>query len=356
MLHNRELGVTQSGSEPVLLRVEPRQPQTDRLHERLLEHSQDVISRLRLVPELKMEYINPAAERTFGYPLAEFYAADLEFILRLHFEEEWDDLREVSAGRRFYSTIVRHMRGADGREFWMEVRNYPTYDERGRLTVLEGVMRDVTEREKALHALQGVQQQQQRLIESLPDLVMRLDETGVFAKHLPTDSRLPAKFFLGRSIESVVHSDAVANARQALKRALAGSPQGFRCNVDVWGEERAYDIRLLPTGEGDLLAFLRDVTGEVWWAGEADRQRSRDALERKVEKQFGIRNPYQFTFREFTVLHLVARGASDKEIAGELGIALSTVNKHVSNILGKMNAASRTEAGVRAVQEGLASV
>jgi DNA-binding NarL/FixJ family response regulator len=52
----------------------------------------------------------------------------------------------------------------------------------------------------------------------------------------------------------------------------------------------------------------------------------------------------------------MARGAADKEIANELGITLSTVNKHVSNILGKMNAASRTEASVRALQEGLTSV
>ena len=35
------------------------------------------------------------------------------------------------------------------------------------------------------------------------------------------------------------------------------------------------------------------------------------------------------------------------------GISIFTVNKHVGNILGKMNAASRTEAGVRAIKESL---
>lgn len=62
---------------------------------------------------------------------------------------------------------------------------------------------------------------------------------------------------------------------------------------------------------------------------------------------------YGLTFREFTVLHHVAAGRSDKEIGLELGISPLTVGKHVANILSKMEAVSRTEAGVRAEREGL---
>jgi two-component system NarL family response regulator len=64
-------------------------------------------------------------------------------------------------------------------------------------------------------------------------------------------------------------------------------------------------------------------------------------------------NAYRLTFRELTILHLVAAGRSDKEIATVLGISPLTVSKHVANILHKMGAASRTEAGVRAVRQGL---
>jgi DNA-binding NarL/FixJ family response regulator len=49
----------------------------------------------------------------------------------------------------------------------------------------------------------------------------------------------------------------------------------------------------------------------------------------------------------------VAAGKADKEIAFDLGISPQTASKHVTNILSKMNAASRTEAGVRALREGL---
>ncbi len=82
-------------------------------------------------------------------------------------------------------------------------------------------------------------------------------------------------------------------------------------------------------------------------------QKAREELEGRVERQMLGRNQYRLTFRELTVLHLVAAGKSDKEIGLELGISPLTASKHVSNILAKMSVASRTEASVRAVKEGL---
>jgi two-component system NarL family response regulator len=61
-------------------------------------------------------------------------------------------------------------------------------------------------------------------------------------------------------------------------------------------------------------------------------------------------NKYALTSRELAVLHHVARGKADKEIAVTLGISPQTVNKHVAKILHKMGASSRTEAGVRAIR------
>lgn len=50
------------------------------------------------------------------------------------------------------------------------------------------------------------------------------------------------------------------------------------------------------------------------------------------------------TAREQEVLRLLAEGASNREIAQTLMIELSTVKKHVSNLLGKLGAANRTRA------------
>jgi NarL family two-component system response regulator LiaR len=62
----------------------------------------------------------------------------------------------------------------------------------------------------------------------------------------------------------------------------------------------------------------------------------------------------QLTEREVQVLGLVARGLSNQEIADQLVIGERTVRTHVSNILGKLHLANRTQAALYAQREGLA--
>ncbi len=61
----------------------------------------------------------------------------------------------------------------------------------------------------------------------------------------------------------------------------------------------------------------------------------------------------QLTDRELEVLALLAAGAPNPRIAGQLVVSLDTVKKHVSHLLGKLGAANRTEAATRARQLGL---
>jgi NarL family two-component system response regulator LiaR len=62
------------------------------------------------------------------------------------------------------------------------------------------------------------------------------------------------------------------------------------------------------------------------------------------------------TEREVEVLRLVARGQSNQEIADQLVISEATVRTHVSNILGKLHLASRTQAALYALREGIAEL
>lgn len=62
------------------------------------------------------------------------------------------------------------------------------------------------------------------------------------------------------------------------------------------------------------------------------------------------------TERELGVLKLVAHGRTNREIADQLVVAEGTVRTHVSNILDKLHLASRTQATLYALREGLASL
>jgi NarL family two-component system response regulator LiaR len=62
------------------------------------------------------------------------------------------------------------------------------------------------------------------------------------------------------------------------------------------------------------------------------------------------------TERELDVLRLVAQGGSNRDIAAKLVVSELTVRTHVSNILGKLQLASRTQAALYALQKGITSL
>ncbi len=102
---------------------------------------------------------------------------------------------------------------------------------------------------------------------------------------------------------------------------------------------------LLKDAEADdvAAAVRRAHAGEV----HLDPQVARLLAER-------VRNPLPdhepLTEREREVLRLVARGHSNKEIAALLDITERTARTHVSNILGKLDLASRTQAALWAIE------
>lgn len=62
----------------------------------------------------------------------------------------------------------------------------------------------------------------------------------------------------------------------------------------------------------------------------------------------------RLTARERDVLRCLAGGMTNRKTASELGISVRTVTVHVSNLLRKTGAASRTEAALWAVRQGIA--
>lgn len=109
---------------------------------------------------------------------------------------------------------------------------------------------------------------------------------------------------------------------------------------------------LKESGAEELVAAIRRVHRGETSLHPAIARKLLDEVSRPAKQQPPTEEP--LTERELDVLRLVARGQSNREIAGELVISDATVRTHVSNILGKLHLASRTQAALYALREGIA--
>jgi len=128
--------------------------ESEKRYRRLVENAPDVIYRLRVLPDLAFEYVNPAAAAVTGYTPEEHYT-DPGLGQRIVDPDDHPLLEAVARGEiSLESPRVLRLRHKDGRVIWAEVRNTPVVDKDGRLVAVEGVIRDVTEQHQTVEALQ----------------------------------------------------------------------------------------------------------------------------------------------------------------------------------------------------------
>jgi two-component system, NarL family, response regulator LiaR len=129
----------------------------------------------------------------------------------------------------------------------------------------------------------------------------------------------------------------------------------------------AADEKVFPAIKAGALGYLlKDSGPEVLVGAIRQVHRGEPSLEasiaRKVLLELGQpakQRPLTadpLTGREVDVLRLIAQGCSNKEIAAKLAVSDLTVRTHVSNILGKLHLASRTQAALYALQKGISSL
>ena len=119
-----------------------------------------------------------------------------------------------------------------------------------------------------------------------------------------------------------------SNDREAdIRRAIEAGVQGYL---------------LLGGPLSELIEGVTTVANGVRYLGRSVAQRMADSLTRT-----------SLTSREIEVLQLVVTGESNKAIARELHIELGTVKSHMTAIMTKLNATSRTQAAGIASARGL---
>jgi DNA-binding CsgD family transcriptional regulator len=194
-----------------------------------------------------------------------------------------------------------------------------------------------------------------RLLERFPHAVivvfdielLRLVETGTGI----ADLGLKFEDILGKTLKEFMQPPGVGEPEPPSRRAFAGeSPQ-----LDELASGTRFAVAVMPfqrLGEKveTILVLANGVPGGPDASPGPVISLAPVALASPTAKMAGR---YRLTSRELEVLGLVALGLANKEIAVRLHCSIYTVERHVTHILAKMSAPSRTAASVMALNEGL---
>ena len=125
-------------------------------------------------------------------------------------------------------------------------------------------------------------------------------------------------------------------------------------------DDEEYVLSALRAGAGGYLLKdlpARDLAQAVRLAHAGVDQHDAAAIRRLVSALDRTVPPAgprpELTEREFAVLRLIARGASNREIAAQLFVSEGTVKNHVSHILSRLGMRDRTQAAIYARERGL---
>lgn len=147
---------------------------------------------------------------------------------------------------------------------------------------------------------------------------------------------------------------------EATRRLVARSP---RTNV-VMLTSYHDDEHIFPAIRAGALSYVLKEVGPDELAEAVRKAADGEAVlhprvaARVVRELHGSRRDetnvfHELSDREMEVLKLIAEGMSNHDIAGRLYVSEKTVKSHVSNILGKLHLADRTQAAVYAWRQGV---
>ncbi len=147
---------------------------------------------------------------------------------------------------------------------------------------------------------------------------------------------------------------------EATRRLTAQSP---RTNVIMLTSYHD-DEHVFPAIRAGALSYVLKEVGPEQLADAVRKAAAGEAVlhprvaARVVRELHGARRDepnvfHELSDRELEVLKLIAEGMNNAEIAGRLYVSEKTVKSHVSNILGKLHLADRTQAAVYAWRQGV---
>jgi PAS domain S-box-containing protein len=143
----------------------------------LAENAKDLIFRLRFFPEAGIEYISPSVLAFTGYTAEEHYR-NPGILHNMRHGDEGGPNQDEELIKNNWRAWEKRWKKKDGSYIWAEERVRPLYDASGKLTGMEGIVRDITGRKLAEAALADEATRRRILVDQSRDGIVVLDQSG----------------------------------------------------------------------------------------------------------------------------------------------------------------------------------
>ena len=238
----------------------------------------------------RMLYVSPAYERIWGRPCRELLANPVSWIDAVE-PEDRERVRAAVATRQTEGTYdeVYRIRQPGGARRWIRDRAFPVRDATGAVVRLVGIAEDITAQQELLDRLEALKREQEQVVEqrtaeltaanaallksqervqallhAFPDMVFRMDRSGVFLDYSAPHVSLhvPADRIIGHNLRDMgFPAEMVRDALAANEEALeSGRIVSFEYTLPVDGAPRHFEARVVRSGTDELVSTVRDVT------------------------------------------------------------------------------------------------
>jgi PAS domain S-box-containing protein len=235
------------------------------LKEHVLDQAHEAVYLLNRTT-LRFTYVNAAASNVLGYSREELLDVTLNEICPEFTPEEGRETWEKVLANGSHTFETRHRR-RDGSVFPVEIQG-SMFEYEGQALSLS-LVRDITERKQAEHAVLKLNADISATLSAIPDLLFELDRHG---KQLRLHARNPALLsqwnsdFVGQSLNQLLTPDAVGIVMEALDQAdETGHSYGKVIGVSVAGRSYWFELSVarknsLADAEVSFIVLARNVT------------------------------------------------------------------------------------------------
>lgn len=318
--------------------------QTDAMYEALVEQIPAVVYVDADDESSSALYMSPQVEELLGYTQEEWLKDPDLWVKLLHPEDREHTLAEANRIRKTGEPFEAEYRllARDGSIVW--VHDKAVRVEAGGPVVWQGVMLDITERNRAEEELRRSEELFKRTFES----------AGVGMAHVTPDGRwlrvndklceisgYPREELLGMTFLELTPPEDRQASSDRVRRMLAGQ-------LGPYSLERRYIRKDGSRVWVNLsVSLVRKTTGEPDFLISV----AEDITERKIAELV----PEPLTSRELRVLRCVVAGLTNPQIARRLAYSSGTVKLEIQHIIAKLRVENRGQATLQAIEIGLLS-